>query len=47
MMKHDEAAGPSNIIAEMPKPADDEGVELVRQLTKAVFSRGVMPEDWE
>ena len=47
MMKHDEADGPSDIIAEMLKLADDEGVELVRQLTKTVFSRGVMPEDWE
>ena len=41
------AAGPSGIIAEMLKAAGEEGVELARQLTEAVFSYSVIPSDWE
>ena len=31
----------------MPKAAADEGVQLARQLTEAIFSCGVIPADWE
>ena len=37
---------PSGIIAEMLKAAGEEGVELARQLTEAVFSCGVILSDW-
>ena len=46
-IKCSKAAGPSGIVAEMLKAAGEEGVELVRQLTKAVFSCCVIPSDWE
>lgn len=46
-MKCGKAAGPSGISAEMLKAAGEEGTELVRQLTEAVFSNGVTPADWE
>ena len=46
-MKCSKAAGPSGILPEMLKAAGEEGVELVRQLTEAVFSCGVIPSDWE
>ena len=46
-MKHGKAAGPSGIVAEMLKAAGDEGVELTRQLSEAVFSDGNIPADWE
>ena len=39
-MKCSKAAGPSGIVAEMLKAAGKEGVELARQLSKAVFSCG-------
>ena len=51
MMAHtansNKAAGPSGIIAELLKAAGEEGDELARQLTEALFSCGVMPSDWE
>ena len=46
-MKCIKAAGPSGIIAEMPKAAGEEGDELVRKLVEAVFSSGMIPVDWE
>ena len=46
-MKCSQAAVPSGIIAEMLKAAGEEGVQLARQLTEAVFSCGVMPSNWE
>jgi len=46
-MKYHKAAGPSGIITEMLKVAGEEGVELIRQLTQAVFSNGEIPADWE
>ena len=46
-MKCGKAAGPSGIVAEMLKAAGEEGVELTRQLTEAVFSCGVIPSDCE
>ena len=46
-MKCSKAAGPSGIVAEMLKVAGEEGVELARKLTEAVFSCGVIPSDWE
>ena len=45
-MKGGKAAGPSGIIAEMLKAAGEEGIEIVRDLVEAVFSSGVIPEDW-
>ena len=39
------AAGPSGIVVEMLKAGGEEGVELARQLTEAVFSCGVIPAD--
>ena len=44
-MKYDKAAGLSGIIAEMLKAAGEEGVELVRKLTEAIFGCGVIPSD--
>ena len=46
-MKGGKAAGPSGIIAEMLKAAGEEGIELLRRLTLAVFSSGEVPKDWE
>ena len=46
-IKRSKAAGPSGIVAEMLKAAGEEGVELARQLTEAVFSYSVIPTDWE
>ena len=46
-MKCSKAAGPSGIVAEMLKAAGEEGVELTRQLTEAVFTCGVIPSDCE
>ena len=46
-MKNGKAAGPSGIIAEMLKATGEEGVELARELTEAVFSSGEIPADWE
>ena len=46
-MKGGKAAGPSGIIAEMLKAAGEEGIEIVRELVEAVFSSGVIPEDWK
>ena len=46
-MKCGKSAGPSGVVAEMLKAAGDDGVELGRQLTEAVFSSGDIPEDWE
>ena len=37
----------THIIAEMLKDADEEGVELARQLIEAVFSCSVITSDWE
>ena len=45
--QHNMKCGPSGIVAEVLKAAGEEGVELVRQLTEAVFSCGVIPSDWE
>ena len=42
-IKCGKAAGPSGIIAEMLKAAGEEVVELVRKLTEAVFSSGMIP----
>ena len=42
-IKSGKAAGPSAIVAEMLKPTVDLGVELMRQLTEAVFKNGVIP----
>ena len=41
------AASTSGIITKMLQAAGDDGVELARQLTKAVFSCSVIPSDWE
>ena len=46
-MKCSKAAGPSGIVDEMLKATGEEGVELTRQLTDAVFSCGVIPWDHE
>jgi len=46
-MKCCKAAGSSGIITEILKAAGEEGVELTRQLTQAVFSNGKIPLDWE
>ena len=46
-MKCSKATGPSSILAEMLKAAGEEEVELVRQLTEAVFSCGMIPSNWE
>ena len=46
-MKYGKAAGLSGIIAKMLKAAGEEGVELVRKLTEAIFSCGVIPSDRE
>ena len=42
-----EAAGPSDIVPQMLKADDDEGIELARQLTEAGFSCSVVSSDWE
>ena len=46
-MKCGKVAGPSGIVAEILKAAGEEGVELARQLTEAVFSFGKTSSDWE
>ena len=46
-MKCIKAVGTSGIIVQMLKAAGEEGVELTRQLTEAVFSYGVIPGDWK
>ena len=47
-MKCGKAAGPSGIVAEMLKATKDLGVELMRQISDAVFKKcGVSPTDWE
>ena len=46
-MKFGKAPNQSGVVAEMIKAAGDEGVELVRQLTEAIFSSGEIPADWE
>ena len=46
-MKCGKAAGPSGIIAMMLKAAGDLGIELLTQLTEAVFCNGVIPRDWQ
>ena len=46
-MKYGKPAGPSSIVAEMLKASGDEGVELARELTEAVFTYGNIPVDWE
>ena len=46
-MKCGKAPNLSGVVAEMIKAAGDEGVELVRQLTEAIFSSGEIPADWE
>ena len=45
--KCSKAAGPSGIVDKMLKAAGEEGVELARQLTEAVFSCGVITSDCE
>ena len=37
----------THIITEMLKAADEEGVELARQLIEAVFSCSITTSDWE
>ena len=46
-MECGKSADPSGIIDEMLKAADEEGVELVRQLVDAVFSSSEIPADWK
>ena len=46
-MKCTKATGFSGILAQMLKAADEEVVELLRQLTEAVFSSGETSADWE
>ena len=46
-IKCNKAAGPSGIVAEMLKAAGEEGVELVRQLTEAIFSCCMIPSHWQ
>ena len=46
-IKCSKTAGPSGVIAKMLKATGEEGVELARQLTEAVFNCGAIPSDWE
>ncbi|CAH1263777.1 Hypp2763 [Branchiostoma lanceolatum] len=46
-MRFGKAVGPSGINAEMLKAAGEEGIELTRLLTEAVFSSGTVPSEWE
>ncbi|XP_035665616.1 uncharacterized protein LOC118408864, partial [Branchiostoma floridae] len=46
-MRFGKAVGPSGINAEMLKAAGEEGIELTRQLTEAVFRNGTVPVEWE
>ena len=45
-MKCGKAAGPSGIIAEMLKAANEVGIALLTELTEVVFCNGVIPKDW-
>ena len=46
-MKCGKAVGPSGIIAKMLKAAGDLGIDLLTELTEAVFCNGVIPRDWQ
>ena len=44
-MKSGEAAGPSGIVVEMIKAADDTGATMIRDLATAIVSHGKVPTD--
>ena len=46
-MKLGKAAGPSGIVVEMIKAADDTGATMIRDLATAMIRKGKVPTDWE
>ena len=46
-MKSGKAAGPSGIVVEMIKAADDTGATMIGDLATAIICDGKVPTDWE
>ena len=46
-MKVSKAPGPSDIVVEMIRAADDMGASMIRDLAAAIIGNGKVPSDWE
>ena len=46
-MKNGKAAGPSGIVSEMVKAAEEDSVDMISDLINQIIREGVVPEDWE
>ena len=46
-MKNGKAAGPSGIVSEMVKAAEEDSVDMITDLINQIIREGVVPADWE
>ena len=46
-MKAGKAPGPSGIVVEMIRAADDMGASMIRDLAAEIICNGMVPSDWE